>query len=181
MLFTTRFAGSSTMVELMGAINFKPLKWFNFVLNTSVSNWGPSFGFYLGVAPRYFLNMFMSVDYVPYSYGVLSSMGGIPVPSRDLSLSLNMGASIPLNRNRLYEKVEVLSSLGGALDKSGGTAIDWQKANNAKTAGDKSVNLPKVDRAPIDAAEKKAKDNMNKEREKQEKQADKEAEKEMVK
>ncbi|GHT66688.1 hypothetical protein FACS189452_03010 [Bacteroidia bacterium] len=157
LLSTTRFSGWGTMTELMATANLKP-KWFNLVLNAAISNWGPSWGLYLGWAPRYFVNMFLSVDYVPFSYTKMKDIP-IPVPVNDISLSINAGATIPLNRNKLRDKPEDMRSIG-TMNMEGGTAMDWQQENNAKSAGTTKEVKRKVERS-------KSIDKLNKEEEKE--------------
>jgi hypothetical protein len=166
LLSTTRFSGWGTMTELMVTANIKP-KWFNFVLNTSISNWGPSWGFYLGWSPRYFVNFFMSIDWLPYKYA--AKLDGIPVPvipANNVSLSLNMGASIPLNRNpdRVPKVVDAQRSFevqeNNALQ--GGTAIEWQQSNNAKTSGQNAKPVTVKGVSDIDKAESKEIKRLNK-------------------
>jgi hypothetical protein len=160
LLSTTRFSGKATTTELMVTANIKP-KWFNFVLNTAISNWGPSWGLYLGWAPRYFANLFLSIDYLPYRFA-----GMYGIPADNVSLSVNMGASIPLNRNpdRVAKIVDGAKSMElQNSDIEGGNAIEWQKSNNEKNAGRIKKNPVTIKGArDIDNAEKKELERLNK-------------------
>ena len=135
LLSTTRFSGWGTMTELMATANLKP-KWFNFVLNAAISNWGPTWGLYLGWAPRYFVNFFMSIDYVPYKF-----MGMFGLPANNASVSVNMGASIPLNWNPERKPKTGTHNKGFEISSDplsgGGNALEVQQQMRRKAAGEK--------------------------------------------
>ncbi|GHT12361.1 hypothetical protein AGMMS4956_06850 [Bacteroidia bacterium] len=103
LLSTTRFAGGATSTELMGAVNLKFLRSFNFVLNASTSTFGNYWGFLLNYAPRYILNIYIGADYLPFQFVKVRGIG-VPVVPNTLSAQVNFGITIPLGRNKLKEK-----------------------------------------------------------------------------
>jgi hypothetical protein len=100
LLSTTRFAGSATWTELMGSLNLKPFGWLQMAATGSLSNFGPSWGWVVSWAPRYFLNIFVGADYMPLK--VTPQL----IPVDNLLLNLNVGVNIPLNRNKLKNRMQ---------------------------------------------------------------------------
>jgi hypothetical protein len=107
LLWSTHFGLPRRFSELTLSYNLRPVRWYSFSLSTSIWNgFFRSAGWAMNFTPKYGLNFFFGMDYVPFAYTMpLDAMNGFPVglPIHNLSPNFNFGMTIPLGGNRSAE------------------------------------------------------------------------------
>ncbi|GHV72453.1 hypothetical protein FACS1894201_01670 [Bacteroidia bacterium] len=96
LLSATRFGFPATSSELIAFFNCKPTKWFGTSFSTSFAKGLHSLGWALALTPKYGLNLFLGLDYIPFEY----TAGDIPIPLRESRFNVSFGLSVPLGGNR---------------------------------------------------------------------------------
>ncbi|MCL2683476.1 MAG: DUF5723 family protein [Bacteroidales bacterium] len=105
LLWSTHFGLPSTFSELTLSYNLRPVNWFSLSLSSSVAHgFFRSAGWAMNITPKYGLNLFIGMDYVPFAWTPkLDKLDyGVPfgLPIYTANVNVNFGLSIPLGRNR---------------------------------------------------------------------------------
>ncbi|GHU85778.1 hypothetical protein FACS1894153_1610 [Bacteroidia bacterium] len=100
-LFTSKISKFYSINELTLSYNLHPSSWFGLALSTSFVQSGlSSIGWSLNLAPNYGLNLFLGMDYVPFTY--MSNY----LPYETGNVNISVGLCVPLGKKASLKKLK---------------------------------------------------------------------------
>jgi hypothetical protein len=111
LLWSTHFGLPKTHNEITLSYNLRPCNWFSLTLSSSLAHgFFRSAGWAMNLTPKYGLNFFFGMDYVPFAYTAKFDMkigekdiSFIGLPIHTSNLNFNFGMSVPIGGNRYHK------------------------------------------------------------------------------
>jgi hypothetical protein len=101
LLWSTHYGLPKVFNEMTLSYNLRPVRWYSLSLSTSFAHgFFRTAGWAMNFTPKYGLNFFFGMDYVPFAW--TPKIDGLPIglPVHNFNTNFNFGMSIPLGGNR---------------------------------------------------------------------------------
>ena len=119
-LWSTYFGLPKRFSEITLSYNLRPANWFALSLSSSIAHgFFRSAGWAMNFTPKYGLNLFIGMDYIPFAWTPKWDLIGVGLPIYTTNINVNFGLSVPLGRNRYHKHItDRVDAFGSFMERS---------------------------------------------------------------